>query len=374
MKFLDDILMQSTGSTPAAPANNNFGILYASASRLQYCNASSNATLGYPSNSGVNIIYYTGSGNSTTSTYTWTKPPGCNFVRIFALGPGGGGGSGANRTTSGVSAGGCGGGGGAIVWAQFLARDLPDSVTVTVPGCSPGGAGQSTANTSGRQGTSATSSYTAFGNFVSASGGNGGFGGTNSGVAVQGPLGGLISTCRPYTILPFGGCPGGSVSNLGIGSNATFQGGGNTGVFLPNIGGGGSQLGFTSGGGNGGGAGGGRQSGITVFATGGSGSGGFEYNVVKIGSTPGTINISPNGADGQHNYIEGYLQIATGSVIEPYAPGQGGAGGVFPNGLGGNGGLYGAGGGGGSISTSSGVASGAGGSGSAGLCVVIEYL
>ena len=369
MKFLDDILIEETGSTPAAPTSNT-GIIFVSASGIHYRNAGV-TTLGQTVGR-VNILYYTGSGDSSTTTYTWTKPPGCNFVRIFALGPGGGGGSGANDA-SGLSKGGCGGGGGALLWAQFLASDLPDSVTVTVPGCSPGGVGQTTANSNGFPGTSATSSYTAFGNFVSASGGDGGAAGNTAASLTYGALGGLISTCRPVTILAYGGCPGGFTSNIGIGSNALYQGAGGTGVFNPSRGTGGTQAGFTSGGGAGGGAGGGRN-GSSVAQSAGSGSGGNQYGVVKAGSTPGTPTTSPNGANGQHNYINGYLQIATGSLIELYAPGQGGAGGAYPDGLGGHGGLYGAGGGGGGAGSTTGTPSGAGGSGSAGLCVVIEYL
>ena len=374
MKFLDDILLEQTGSTPAVPGSNNFGILYASASVIHYRNSDSNFRLGYPTTSGVNVIYYTGSSGNTTTTYTWTKPPGCNFVRVFALGPGGGGGSGANDA-SGLSKGGTGGGGGALLWAQFLASDLPDSVTVTVPGCHPGGVGQSLADSTGFPGTSATSSYTAFGNFVSASGGDSGVGGTSnvSGITTYGALGGLISTCKPLTILAYGGCPGGWTSNLGVGNNAVYQGVGTTGVFNPTRGINSFQVGITSGGGAGGGAGGGRNT-TSVAQTAGSGSGGNEYGVVKAGSTPGTATTSPNGANGQHNYINGYLQIATGSLIETYAPGQGGGGGAFPNGLGGHGGRYGAGGGGGGAGSTTGTPSGAGGSGSAGLCVVIEYL
>jgi hypothetical protein len=368
MKFLDDILIEETGSTPASPTGNT-GIIFVSASGIHYRNAGV-TTLGQTVGR-VNVLYYTGSGDSSTTTYTWNKPNGCNFVRIFALGPGGGGGSGRCSTVGQTRTGGGGGGGGAIVWAQFAGVELPTSVTITVPGCSPGGTPVSTAATNGNPGSSATGSYTTFGTFVSASGGDGGFGGLTTGTTVVGRLGGLISTCRPYTILPYGGCPGGSVSNLGVGQNAVYSGVGTTGVFNPTRGISSTQLNNTSGGGAGGGAGGGVNS-TTIVQTAGSGSGGTEYGVGKLSpGSPGIGNVTPNGSNGTDNFIDGYLQIMTGSLIELYAPGSGGHGGAWPSGSGGNGGQYGAGGGGGGAGP---TLSGAGGSGSAGLLVVVEYL
>jgi hypothetical protein len=367
MKFLDDILLEQTGSTPASPASNT-GIIFVSASGIHYRNAGV-TTLGQTVGR-VNILYYTGSGNSSTTTYTWNKPSSCNFVRIFALGPGGGGGSGRCSALAQNRTGGGGGGGGAIVWAQFAGIDLPTSVTITVPGCSPGGTPVSTAATDGNPGTSATGSYTTFGTFVSASGGDSGFGGIQ-GANTVGRLGASISTCRPYTILPYGGGPGGGVTVTGQGSNANYNGVTATGVFNPQRGISGVQLGFTSGGGAGGGAGGGVNS-TTIVQTAGSGSGGTEYGVAKASpGSPGIGNVTPNGSNGTANFIDGYLQIMTGSLIELYAPGTGGHGGAWPSGSGGNGGQYGAGGGGGGAGP---TLSGAGGSGSAGLLVVIEYL
>jgi len=244
-------------------------------------------------------------------------------------------------------------------------------VTITVPGKRAGGVAVTTAATNGEPGVSATGSYTTFGTFVSASGGDSGFGGQSPGSTVFGRLGGLIATCRPYTILPYGGCPGGGVSNLGVGTNANYSGGGTTGVFLPLRGGSGTQLNNTSGGGSGGGGGGGVNS-TTVVQLAGSGSGGSQYGVLKPSpGTPGIGNVTPNGSNGTDNWIDGYLQIMTGSLTEPYAPGSGGHGGAWPSGSGGDGGQYGAGGGGGGAGP---TRSGTGGSGSAGLLVVIEYL
>ena len=68
-----------------------------------------------------------------TTSGTWTKPVGCNYVYVEALG---GGGSGAKNTSTNIA---CGGAGGEFVNKIFKSSDVTSSVTITV---GSGGASQ----------------------------------------------------------------------------------------------------------------------------------------------------------------------------------------------------------------------------------------
>lgn len=95
---------------------------------------------------------------SSSGSYTWTKPAGCNYVLVYVTGGGGG-----CRTNDSAYRGAGGGGGGTAI--KFIDVSGVTSVPVTV------GAGGSYARGGGRGGTGGTSS---FGTYCSATGGIGG--------------------------------------------------------------------------------------------------------------------------------------------------------------------------------------------------------
>lgn len=72
-----------------------------------------------------------------TSSGTWTKPSGCRFVRITAVGGGGGGGGAAGAASNSAWGGGGGGGGQAILWLDVTSIS---SLTVTIGAGGAGGA------------------------------------------------------------------------------------------------------------------------------------------------------------------------------------------------------------------------------------------
>lgn len=113
---------------------------------------------------------------------TWTKPAGCTYIHVFAVGGGGGGGTGGGATSG--QAQGAGGGGGGYCESILKASDVTDSVTVTV------GAGGSGGAEDGDPGGNST-----FGSYLTAGGGNGGvwMAATTGDAAAQGGLGGTAS-------------------------------------------------------------------------------------------------------------------------------------------------------------------------------------
>ena len=120
----------------------------------------------------VNIQTFTSSG-------TWTKPSGANFVMVEVLGAGGGGGSGRRGATNTLRVGGAGGAGGAFMTKTFLASEIGSKVTVTIGAGGTGGVARSTDNTNGASGTGGGQS--AFGNYLRVWGGTGGgAGGANT--------------------------------------------------------------------------------------------------------------------------------------------------------------------------------------------------
>ena len=122
------------------------------------------------------------SSQQFTSSGTWTKPSGCNMIRVYVTGGGGGGGG---SGAGGADFGGAGGAGGTAI--EILDVSSLSTVTVTV---GSGGAKGSSASSNGS--TGGTSS---FGSYCSATGGTGGiqgnFGvnkGGNGGTASGGNL------------------------------------------------------------------------------------------------------------------------------------------------------------------------------------------
>lgn len=193
-------------------------------------NLATNTTWTLPSSDGTNgqVLQTNGSGTLSfatpasgsllrvtvfTSSGTWTKGAGTNYIKVRGVGGGGGGGGG--RTSAG-SDNGAGGGAGGYSEA-FINTSGVSTVSVTVGTGGSGGA----ANTAGTTGNATT-----FGAYITCNGGSGGetpssgsFNGGNGGTATGGDLnvtgGG-------------GGC--GSTANRsagsGIGGSSAFGGGG----------------------------------------------------------------------------------------------------------------------------------------------------
>ena len=102
-----------------------------------------------------------------SSSGTWTKPAGAQFVLVEVWGAGGGGGR-PNAGASNSNSAGAGGGGGAYNYSTFLASELSSSVTVTI---GSGGTGASSNASNGGIGGNTT-----FGTFLTSYGGGGGAG------------------------------------------------------------------------------------------------------------------------------------------------------------------------------------------------------
>ena len=100
-----------------------------------------------------------------TSSGTWTKPSGCNLIRVYVTG--GGGGAGGGGAGSG-DFGGAGGAGGTAI--DFIDVSSVSSVTVTVGAGGTGGSGSSNGS---------NGSTSSFGSYCSATGGYGGIHGNH---------------------------------------------------------------------------------------------------------------------------------------------------------------------------------------------------
>lgn len=107
-----------------------------------------------------------------TSSSTWTKPAGAQFVMVQMLGAGGGGGSGPRGASTDNMIGGGGGGGGAYAEVMFDAASLPSTVAVTVGAGGAGAAAQTVDTSNGLAGSAGGTS--AFGSFAIVGGGGGG--------------------------------------------------------------------------------------------------------------------------------------------------------------------------------------------------------
>lgn len=95
----------------------------------------------------TNWSVFTGNKGAVANGWnSWIKPPGCNWVYIFAVGAGGGGGRPLNGS---VTVGGGGGASGGVTRALFPARFLPDIIYAR-PGA--GGLGATTSGSNGGNG------------------------------------------------------------------------------------------------------------------------------------------------------------------------------------------------------------------------------
>jgi hypothetical protein len=347
---------QSFAGTP----DTGSGVMFASGSKLYFENASGSVLpLGGPGY--IRVLEYTGSNpGGGTSTYTWNTPVNIKHIQVICVGAGGGGGSGA-ILTSGTGtrvSGGAGGGGGAIARGFFDRQSLTQpsyTVSVGVGGAGGGIRTHTAANQNGIAGSAG--GYTTFGDtMVSASGGGGGGAGGTVGATIVGGTGGSILNCLPGPAFAIAGGTG--ASTPGGGTNATNAANFATTPLIPV-----------------GTAGGGAGPNLALNGTPGSGSlgaGGFEWNTL-------ISNNTVSGNSGSNDLVSSITLLHFTSSIYSTLVGLGGGG----NGVlapfdattdGGNGGLYGAGGGGSGFARGSGQSpTSPGGSGSSGLCIVVEY-
>lgn len=349
------VVTQSFTGTPEIGT----GVIYASGSKMYFENATGSVfPLGGPGY--IRVLEYTGSNpGEGTLTYTWNKPANIKYIQVICVGAGGGGGSGAIGGGNRFSGGG-GGGGGAIAWGFFDRRDLTQpNYTISVGVGGAGGGltifnGSATPN-SGQFGSAGE--YTTFGNtMVSASGGSGGGRGVNL-ASANGGAGGLATACLPG---PGFAIPGGTGGTSSFGNtNDTAP----TNFFTTPL----TPMG-TAGGGSGAHVY--NLSGLASFS-GSLGASGFEWNTLK------SNNIIYYNS-GSNNLVTAavLLQFTSSIITTTYGLGGGGNGGddISIQVPGSNGGLYGAGGGGSNARIATvGQQNQPGGSGSSGLCIVVEY-
>ena len=128
-----------------------------------------------------------------TSSGTWTKSAGAQFVLVHLLSGGAGGGSGRRGAAGAVRCGGGGGSGAGVFHGFMQASVLPEAVSVAVGGGGSGGAARTTDDTDGAAG--GTGGASSFGTFARTGASNGGAGGTAS--SGSGGTGGTGTTAGP---------------------------------------------------------------------------------------------------------------------------------------------------------------------------------
>lgn len=347
------LVTQSYSGTPSTGT----GALYASGSTLYFENTTGTIfPLGLSGGGDGYIIVreYTGSApGGGTLTPTWNNNSSIKYIQVICVGAGGGGGGGVVRNQAIQLTGGAGGGGGAIAWGFFDSASLTQpSYTISIGAGGAGGAGRTSISAGG---TGANGQYTTFGGtMVSASGGSGGGGGSTG--TIVGGAGGLSTLCLPGPGFAIPGGTGGQTGTTGgntIGPISIFS----TPLTSTSTAGGGGGESLTNGG-------------TSILAT--TGSSGLEWNTLRLNNSI----LSGSGTDDLVTAAV-LLQFTSSIFTTTYGLGGGGNGAPIVGGIsvrGGNGGSYGAGGGGASPYPSSTVGpSQPGGSGSSGLCIVVEY-
>lgn len=352
------LVTQSYSGTPSTGT----GALFASGSTLYFENAASTTfPLGSSGGSGGYIIVreYTGSApGGGNLTYNWTNNPSIKYIQVICVGAGGGGGGNNARNAAVNMRGGSGGGGGAIAWGFFDSASLTQpSYTISIGAGGAGGAAVAVLTNTGNNGSAG--GYTTFGGtMVSASGGSGGAGANNSAGTSTAAAGGLAINCLPGPGFAINGGPG-AVGSTAINSSTSSSF--STPLVPIGTSGGGASWSIAADG---------------SVRSGSLGGDGFEWNTLK----PNNNTSSNSGSNNLVNAVV-LLQFTSSILTTTYGLGGGGNGalttvGTFNvSGSGGNGGLYGAGGGGSSplYSATTGRFGFPGGSGSSGLCIVVEY-
>ena len=288
----------------------------------------------------VNVDIQTFGSPTTSGSFTWTKPAGAKWVRVYVMHSGGGGGSGGRYATTSGRCGGSGGSGGHYSLGEFDAASLPTNVSINVPAGANGGASVLTDTTAGNAGSN-SSGQASFGTYLTTiNPGFGGAGGTTtagSGTSSAGHF--SIFTNSLYST------GAGGAGGIGSGTNGS-------GTSTSNVG--------SAGGGGGGGA----SASSTIAGNGGFGgarTGGVILAVTAAARGTGTGFVAPaNGANATFLGYQG-MGAGGGGYITGVA-GQAGAEGGWPSG-----------GGGGGSASDNGFPSGAGGKGGNGAVIVITY-
>lgn len=299
-----------------------------------------------------------------TASGTWTKPPGCTWVEVIAIGAGGGGGGAVGGAAGTLRWGAAGAGGGALVRRIFDPSALGATEAVTIgAGGAAGTGGVSGNGTPGGVGGSSS-----FGTHVTAYGGGGGSapypssgggGGGAGGAGNTGGTGGAPRTGAPATA-PTGDRAGGSgatggpaESTVGVDDvgNAEYGGGGGGGHLSSGVG---------------------QNGGSSLYGAPGGGGGGLvtAADVALASGAGGTINsYTPGGGGGAGSPgVAGTARSGTGTCGS--GGGAGNANGAGAGFAGGAGGAPGAGGGAGGAGLTTG---GAGAAGARGEVIVVVY-
>jgi len=350
------VVTQSFTGTP----DTGTGVVYASGSKIYFENTTGSVfPLGGPGY--IRVLEYTGSNpGGGTLTYTWTKPTNIKHIQVICVGAGGGGGSGAfgGLSTTITLQGGAGGGGGAVAWGFFDKGDLTqNSYTISVGAGGAGGASRLWESTSRGGFVGSAGQYTTFGEkMVSASGGDGGNAGTVASSNRPGGAGGLALACLPGPSFAINGGTGATApASLNASNAADFF---TTPLTPTGTAGGGAGYIISSAG---------------VLGSGSLGAGGYQWNTL-------VANNTINGGSGSADIVAATVLLQSTSsafLATTYGLGGGGNGVRTPNDFtvaGGHGGFYGAGGGGAGYARGSAqITTQPGGSGSSGLCIVVEY-
>lgn len=269
---------------------------------------------------------------------SWMKPPGCNWVYIFAIGSGGGGGRASGGAVS-YAAG--GGGSGVITRALYPAQIFPDIIYVIA---GAGGLGSTTDLTFGAAGETS---------FI-----------------------GLAPNSSPQNLILriLGGDGGDSITTGGAGGSATASSNGaliNAAIFTSTSGQSGSNGGAVANG-----------SGINISfgasglcVTGGAGGGcgtGIGGGITGSGLLPTINGAATGGASGNPGFNRGLIVspgLRTFPMLFSGGCGGGGVSTAITAGRGGDG-AYGSGGGGGGSGTIAGAVAGNGGNGGDALIMI----